>query len=279
MSIESVIHFVETSSHKEMHCSGAKVNFLRQLISDYQASLGLQRLEWTEQKIVGKFVATRQYDMKNHQLCELLDNHGLLPKVVRIKWNWLSESEQRLLQEYCLASKPYLRFNPKRTKHRQNEEGLYSYKNNLASYDIYGLLDQWKQQKWIYSRLLDQWNALRITALKEMLNTRQSTIPFSVGKLSVVIPDPCVDADAAFQRGGKELLQRCGKIDIERVKLFAARGYFSLPQVQEHLKVLDVRTKYILLTLTNERNMMEGMIQQSNRYSWMNLSSQKGWEV
>ncbi|WP_145323421.1 hypothetical protein [Paenibacillus xylanexedens] len=113
MSIESVIRFVESSCYNQMHCSGTKVNFLRQLISDYQASLGLKRLEWTAQNVVGKFIATIQYDMKNEQLYELLDSHGLLPKVVRIKWNCLNESEQHLLQECRLASKPYLRFTPK----------------------------------------------------------------------------------------------------------------------------------------------------------------------
>ncbi|TDL69375.1 hypothetical protein E2R58_09455 [Paenibacillus amylolyticus] len=279
MSIESVIHFVESSSYKEMHRSVTKVNFLRQLISDYQASLGLNRLEWTPHDVVGKFFATKQYDMKNEQLYELLDSHGVLPKVVRIKWNWLNKSDQDSLQECRLASKPYLRFTPKRIDQEQREGGLISYRNDLANYDIYGLLDKWKHQKWIYSRLFDQWNALLISAQTEMQKTKQFKISLFEGKLSVVTPDPYVDTIAAFQWGGTELLLRCGKIDMEQVKLFVAKGYFSMTQVQEHLKVIGVSTKYILQTLTSERNMMEGMIQQSNRYSCMNRLSQEGWKV
>ncbi|MEK4439263.1 hypothetical protein [Paenibacillus sp. FSL K6-2862] len=279
MSIKNITSFVQSSLYEEMYCSRAKANIIRQLISEYQAALGLQRIEWTEQNVVGKFVATKQYDLKNLQLYELLDSHGVLPKAVRIKWSRLNESEQFSLQECRLASKPYLRITPKGTDLWQREEDISSYNNALANYDIFGLLDQWKHQKWIYSRLFDRWSALRNSALKEMLDTKQFTISLSAGKLSVVSPDPCVDTNAAFQSGGTELLQRCGKIDLEQVKLFAAKGYFSMTQIQEHLKVLNVRTKYILLTLTSERNMMVGMIQQSNRYSWMNLRSQKGWEA
>ncbi|MBE7680086.1 hypothetical protein [Paenibacillus sp. P13VS] len=279
MSIDNIIHFVQSPHYEEMCCSRSRVKILRQLISEYQASLGFQRFEWTAQNVVGKFVATKQYITENYQFYELLDSHGVLPKVIRIKWNRLNELEQNSLQECRLASKPYLRFAPKRIAQGQNEEVLSSYKNDMANYDIYGLLDKWKQQKWIYSRLFDQWTALRVTALKEMLNNSQSTIPLSAGKISVVIPDPCVNTNAAFQWGGSELLQRCGKIDIDQVKIFAAKGYFSMTQVRKHLEILDVRTKYILMTLTSERNMMERMIQQSNRYSWMNLRSQQGWEV
>ncbi|KGP81914.1 MULTISPECIES: hypothetical protein [Paenibacillus] len=279
MSIDKISHFVQSPHYEEMFFSGAKVNILRQLISEYQASLGLQRLEWAERNVVGKFIATKHYDLNNDQLYELLDSHGVLPKTVRIKWNSLNELEQHSLQENCLASKPYLKFTPKRINQEERDGGHISYRNDLVNYGIDGLLANWKQQKWIYSRLFDQWNALRVSALTEMLKTKQITISLSEGKLSVVIPDPCVDTNAAFQWGGTELLQRCGKIDMEQVKLLAAKGYYSMTEVQKHLKVVDVRTKYILLTLTSERNMMEGMIQQSNRYSWVNLRSQKGWEV
>lgn len=87
MSIEKILYFVQSSNYEQMHSSGAKVHLLRQAISEYQSSLGLQRLEWTEQNVVGKFIATKEYDLKNQQLFDLFDNHGVLSKVVRIKLN------------------------------------------------------------------------------------------------------------------------------------------------------------------------------------------------
>jgi hypothetical protein len=78
-----------------MHNSGTKVSYLRQLISEYQASLGLQPSEWTAQSVAGKFIATKQYDLKKEQLYELLDSHGVLPEFVRIKWNLSNDPEKQ----------------------------------------------------------------------------------------------------------------------------------------------------------------------------------------
>lgn len=66
---------------------------------------------------------------------------------------------------------------------------------------------------------------------------------------------------------------------MEQVRLYAARGYFSLSQVYKHLQVENIQTKYLLLTLKSERNMMEGLVQQNNRYSWINLQSEAAWEI
>lgn len=111
-----------------------------------------------------------------------------------------------------------------------------------------------------------------------MLRTNQHKVILPVGKLSVVISDPNIDADAAYKMGGRKLLQRSGKINMEQVRLYAARGYFSLSQVYKHLQVENIQTKYLLLTLKSERNMMEGHIQKNNRYSWINIQSEAEWK-
>jgi hypothetical protein len=43
------------------------------------------------------------------------------------------------------------------------------------------------------------------------------TLP-PIGRLSVVIPHPYIDADAAYRLGGKNLIQRSGKIDFGLLK-------------------------------------------------------------
>ncbi|KOY16708.1 hypothetical protein [Paenibacillus xylanivorans] len=278
MSIEKIIHFVQSSNYEQMHSSGAKVQLLRQAIGEYQSSLGLQRLEWTKQNVVGKFIATKEYDLKNQQLFDLLDNHGVLSKVVRIKLNKLNESEKLSLQEFRTAGNQYLRFSPIRANSGSREEEFCAYRKNITNNNIYWLLDQWKHHKRIYSSFVKQWESIRNLAFKGMLRMNQHKVTLPVGKLSVVIPDPNIDADAAYRMGGKQLLQRSGKIDMEQVKLYAARGYFSLSQVYELLHLQNIETKYLLLTLTSERNMMEGLVQQNNRHSWINLQSEVAWE-
>lgn len=128
MSIEKIIQFVQSSNYEQMNSAGAKIQLLRQVIGQYQSSLGLQRLEWTEHGVVGKFVANKHYDMKNPQLFELLENHGVLSKVVRIKLKQLNETEKLLLQEFCTAGKAYLRFIPIREIDGHSEEELSVYK-------------------------------------------------------------------------------------------------------------------------------------------------------
>ncbi|MGM1044512.1 MAG: hypothetical protein ACQEXX_00035 [Bacillota bacterium] len=279
MSIEKILRFVQFSYYEEMHCAGAKVQLLRQVIGEFQASLGLQRLEWTEHNVVGKFIATKKYDFKNQELYDLLDNHGVLSSVVKLKWNRLSESEKSSLQEFYLASNVYLRFSPVRADNAQRGEELVAYRENVAEKDIHWLLVQWIHHKRIYSNLVEQWSRLRFLALKEMLETNQHNVTLPVGKLSLVSSDPGVDSNVAYKIGGKELLQRSGKIDVEQLKLCAANGYFSISQVYELLNVQDIQTKYLLLTLTSERNMMEGLVHQNNRYSWINIQSKKGWKA
>ncbi|WP_405117643.1 hypothetical protein MHB43_17835 [Paenibacillus sp. FSL H8-0317] len=278
MSIEKILYFVQSWNYEQMHSSGAKVQLLRQAIGEYQSSLGLQRLEWTEQNVVGKFIATKEYDLKNQQLFDLFDNHGVLSKVVRIKLNKLNESEKVLLQEFCIASNPYLRFSPIRANSGQREEELFAYRKNITNNNIYWCLGQWKHYKRIHSSFVEHWESIRNLACKEMLRTNQHKVTLPVGKLSIVISDPNIDADAAYKMGGRKLLQRSGKINMEQVRLYAARGYFSLSQVYKHLQVENIQTKYLLLTLKSERNMMEGRIQQNNRYSWINIQSEAEWK-
>lgn len=262
-----------------MYSSGSKVKLLRQAIGEYQSSLGLQRLEWTEHGLVGKFIANKQYDIKNTQLFDLLENHGVLSKVVRIKLKQLNETEKLLLQEFCKVGNEYLRFTPNRGIGGHNEGELSVYRKNITNKNIYELLDQWKHYKRIYSSFFEQWESIRNLACKEMLRTNQHKITLPVGKLSVVIPDPNIDTDAAYKMGGGKLLRRSGKINMEQVRLYAAKGYFSLSQVYKHLQVENIQTKYLLLTLKSERNMMEGLVQQNNRYSWINLQSEAAWEI
>ncbi len=50
---------------------------------------------WTAQSIVGKLIATKQYDLINEQLYELLDSHGVLPELVRINWNLSNDPEKQ----------------------------------------------------------------------------------------------------------------------------------------------------------------------------------------
>ncbi|MCF7753964.1 hypothetical protein KQ941_05845 [Paenibacillus xylanexedens] len=279
MSIEKIIQFVQSSNYEQMNSTGAKIHLLRQVIGEYQSFLGLQRLEWTEHGVVGKFIANKYYDMKNPQLFDLLENHGVLSKVVRIKLKQLNETEKLLLQEFCTAGNEYLRFTPNRGIGGHNEEELSVYRKNVTNKNIYDLLDQWKHYKRIYSSFVEQWKSIRDLACEEMLRMEQHKVTLPVGSLSVVIPDPNIDADAAYKMGGGKMLQRSGKITMEQVRLYAARGYFSLSKVYELLHVQNIQTKYLLLTLTSERNMMEGRIQQNNRYSWINIQSEAAWEV
>ncbi|MBB6021863.1 hypothetical protein HNR77_002958 [Paenibacillus sp. JGP012] len=278
MSIEKIIQFVQSSQYEQMNSTGAKIHLLRQVIGEYQSSLGLQRLEWTEHGVVGKFLANKHYDMKNPQLFDLLENHGVLSKVVRIRLRQLNETEKLLLQKFSTAGNAYLRFTPIRGIGGHSEEELSVYRKNLTNKNIYDLLGQWKHYKRIYSSFVEQWESIRNLACKEMLRTNQHKVTLSVGKLSVVIPDPNIDTDAAYKMGGGKLLQRSGKINMEQVRLYAARGYFSLSQVYEHLYVKNIQTKYLLLTLISERNMMEGLVQQNNKYSWINIQSEATWK-
>lgn len=261
-----------------MHSSGAKVGLLKQVIGEYQSSLGLQRLEWTEHNVVGKFITTKHYDMKNLQLFDLLESHGVLSKVVRIKLNKLTETDKLLLKEFCMAGNEYLRFTPFEGIGGHKEEEISVYRKNIINKNMDSLLDQWKHYKRIYSCLVEQWDSLRNIACKEMLSTNQYKVTLPVGKLSLITPDFHVDTDVAHKLGGKELLQRNGKINMEQVRLYAAKGYFSLSQVYELLHVQNIQTKYLLLTLTSERNMMEGLVQQNNRYSWINIKSEAAWK-
>ncbi|QLG40557.1 hypothetical protein HW560_22280 [Paenibacillus sp. E222] len=278
MSIEKIIQFVQSSHYEQMNSTGAKVKLLRQAIGEYQSSLGLQRLEWTEHGVVGKFIANKQYDMKNPQLFDLLENHGVLSKVVRIKLKQLNETEKLLLQEFCTAGNTYLRFTPIRGIGGHNEEELILYRKYVTNKNINHLLDQWKHYKRIYSSFVEHWESIRNLACKEMLSTNQHKVTLPAGKLSIVIPDPNIDTDAAYKMGGGKLLQRSGKINMEQVRLYVAKGYFSLSKVYELLHVQNIQTKYLLLTLTSERNMMEGLVQQNNRYSWINIQSEAAWK-
>ncbi|NMI05783.1 hypothetical protein HF638_17545 [Paenibacillus sp. SZ31] len=191
---------------------------------------------------------------------------------MNIKWRELLPYEQLLISGFCKPKEPYIRFTPKRIK---NEFFFDSdvYKSKLANQSIHSQLIEWKSNKRLYTCLFSLWENNRRRALKGLLEQEKQKEDLSVGSISLIQSDPEISSVHVQKYLGNEPLISRGRVDMSKVKEYAARGFFSLPEIQQHQKISDVRTAYSLKELTRERRLVAHMHQKQFLYSKLSRES------
>ncbi|WP_338707107.1 hypothetical protein [Paenibacillus amylolyticus] len=272
MPFKVLEEFVENLQYSKMVKLKKCMDLLRVSIGEDQIKRGLKRMEWTELGIVGSFSSMNVYEKHNKELMECFDNHGVIGQVMNIKWRELLSHEQSLISGLCKPKEPYIRFTPKRTKNESTYD-FDGYQSKLANQSIHLQIIEWKSNKWLYNRLFDSWVIIRKRALQGLLEQEKRKEILPVGSISLIQTDPEISSLHVQKYLGNEPLISRGRVDMSKVKEYAARGFFSLPEIQQLQKISDVRTAYSLMELTRERRLVAHMHQKQFLYSKLSRES------
>lgn len=269
MSFKALEEFVENSQYRKMVKLKKCMDLLRLSIGEDQNKRGLRRMEWTELGIVGTFHSMNVNKKCNKELIECFENHGVLGQVMNIKWRDLLPQEQLLVSDLCEPKEPYMRFSPKRNK---NETGFDydEYKSKLTNQSIHSQLIEWKSNKWLYTHLFGSWMIIRKRVLQVLMEQEKRKKVLPVGSISLIQSDPEISSAHVQKYLGTESLKSRGHVDMSKVKEYVARGFFSLYEIHQMQRTLDVRSTYSLKEISSERQALA--LQHWRRVSYSSLS-------
>ncbi|NUU74323.1 hypothetical protein [Paenibacillus xylanilyticus] len=273
MPFKALEEFVENLQYSKMVKLKKCMDLLRLSIGEDQIKRGLRRMEWTELGIVGSFSSMNVYEKHNEELMEYFDNHGVIGQVMNIKWRELLSHEQLLISGLCKPKEPYIRFTPKRTKN-ESAYDFDGYQLKLANQSIQSQIIEWKSNKWLYNRLFDSWVIIRKRALQGLLEQEKRKEFLPVGSVSLIQSDPEISSLHVQKYLGNEPLISRGRVDMSKVKEYAARGFFSLLEIQQLQKISDVRSTYRLMEISSERQALIVQHWREMHYSFLSRPPQ-----
>ncbi|MGW7162648.1 hypothetical protein [Paenibacillus taichungensis] len=227
-----------------------ELSYLRNKIMEYQEKVGLERIEWRKQGVVGYFSRVHFYEEDKVALFDYLYCLGILPYVVNIHWAKLLTEEQQKLEGVASKREGYVRYWPKKTQSLIVKD----LNDDVAKPLHEGIVDwvsKWKALKWKYDSLEKQWIVLRRGALREW-GGRKEKVQLPTGSLSVVRLQPQIQAVTLLKHLDISTLIRSGTINYEMVIEFAAKGYFNKADIDKFRKIKDISVRYILMEIQNE---------------------------
>ncbi|PPQ46047.1 hypothetical protein C5G87_25920 [Paenibacillus peoriae] len=250
MYLDRLQLFVQNGQYIELKQLENKLSHLRNGIKQYQEEVGLERIVWRKQGVVGYFTRTRLYKEDKASLFDFFHCFGLLPYVVNIHWAKLLPDEQVKLEALTTKRGSYVRFWPKEPQSLL-VEGQYINESQPLRENILDLVSKWRELKRRFDRAEKQWTMLRKGALREW-GELDRKLKLSSGSLSVVQLQPQIQAGTILKHLDISALIRSGSINYEKVIEFAAKGYFNKSDIDKYRKIKDVSIRYTLMEIQSE---------------------------
>ncbi|MHB0861196.1 hypothetical protein ACYCS5_11050 [Paenibacillus sp. SEL3] len=274
MYLDQLERFIKEGNYKNLKRGEKKLAILRNSVMNHQESLGLKRMVWLEQRVVGTFCSVHTYEEDKRNLFDFLNSYGLLPLVLNISWDKLLPEEQKKLEQPSTLKQPYLRFSPKKSLWIDAGE-LRDFETAIKQLDIVQLIEEWKRIRLFYDQELQRWNALRKGTVRE-INKGIQRIELSFGSLNVVIPSPQLKVIDALDQLSVDSLVCAGRINYELVMDYAAKGFFKKSEIDRLRQLKNITSKYILTKLEKDEWMHEFLHRKQLRLS--QLSQESLWK-
>lgn len=250
MYLDRLQWFIESGKYTELKRLENELSHSRYQIMKYQETVGLKRIIWRKQGVVGYFTGVHHYEEDKDRLFDFFHSLGLLPYVVNIQWAKLLTEEQLKLEGVANKREGYVRFWPKKSQSLLVKESNYNLPKLLPE-DILNSVSEWRKLKSKYDRMEKQWALLRRGALREW-GEKERKIQLPSGSLSLVRLQPQIQADALLKHLDRSALFRSGNVNYDKVIEFAAKGYFNKSDIDNYRKIKDISVRYILMELQNE---------------------------
>ncbi|AIY08782.1 hypothetical protein LK13_09380 [Paenibacillus polymyxa] len=265
MYLDELERFIKEGNYKNLKRREKKLAILRNSVMNHQESLGLKRMVWLEQRVVGTFCSVHTYEEDKRNLFDFLNRYGLLPLVLNISWDKLLPEEQKKLEQFSTPKQSYLRFSPKKLLWIDADE-LKGFETHVKQLDIIRQIEEWKRIRLFYDQELQRWDALRKSTIREMKEEIQR-VELPSGSLNVVIPSPQLKIIDALGQLSEDSLVCAGRINYELVMEYAAKGFFKKSEINRFRQLKNITSRYILTNLEKDGWMHEFFLKKQLRLS------------
>ncbi len=254
MSLDSLRTFVESGRYDELDLNIKKLAILRDNIKEHQSNVGVKRMEWTEQGVVGIFEGYRIYDSDMEGLKTFLADLGLLPLLCKVEWSVLSEEEQERMKPWAVSQLSSVRFTPKKDR-KSDIDTLSNFEKRVCKLEVVQLVDEWRLRKMRSDLLTNQWKSIRLKLQAEL--SAPGCYRFDFGTINCSTTAPLLSTTDLYHQLGEEAVMKYGKVDSSLLPAYMAKGFFSKNDLKRYRKVIDIRLKYTLMQIHAEQRRRE----------------------
>ncbi|WP_308636534.1 hypothetical protein [Paenibacillus silvisoli] len=246
--LDQLRRFIANGDYLRMLEAERKYKLLYEQIREYQDAIGMRRIYWQTEGVVGFFDSVRVFEEDSIKLKEYLMQLGLLPVVVKVSWTALLLEEQNQVKQMVVHLPASLKLVISK-KITTNPQQLKEFTNVIDKQCVKNKVLLWKREKMIYENLKKEWNKIKSALLVEM--HPNEIIQFDYGSVSCFSKDPIIRNTDIYQELGEEVLMSRGKIDSKQLTFYMTRGFISKREVTQYRKIRDIRIRYTLITLEN----------------------------
>jgi len=261
--MSSLMYFLSSGKYKRLLTTEKYLEVLRERIRHYQETTGHERVEWSEQGVVGKFMNFRKYEYDEVGLKEFLDERGLLPVVSTVKWKDLSVDAQESIGEFNSTIREDMKFIPN-AEMRMKKDEVEDYKRKIHNLNIDDLVCRWKETKDEYKSLSKLWDWICLNSPAVLSNPDQYK---KYGTVLSIRPDPIIDAVHVFKCLGSNSFMKHCKVQEDLVIQYGLKGYYSLKETRKFRILTGIQTKYYLMDLHEETRIRDMLDNKLRRYS------------
>lgn len=255
MSLTEIKKFIHEGSYMKLKCEMEKLRVLKNMIRTEQDELNLKRIVWKELGVVGEFETIKQYSYDQREINVLLNDLGLLQLITFIRHDELMPEEKKRIKDIQYPSELYLKFSPGKNF---NIETTALFDRNLNQISMLEKVALWKEAYDKFSFLKISWKKLRIKAQFSDEWKKSKKHSFDHGTLSIIESPLTYRTDKVFDTLGIETVLRTARADSMRFLEFSARGFISKQEINKLRKVINVKRRYLLMTIQKENRKKEG---------------------
>lgn len=228
-----------------------KLKFLKNMIRTEQDELNLKRIVWKELGVVGEFDTYKQYSYSQIDLNILLYDLGILQLITYIKSDELSEDNREKVKNISIPWKNRIKFSPSKDLKKDTTTPLFDC--NIEQASIIDKVAFWKEAYGKFEPLKKRWERERMRAQISAEWNYSKKITFEYGTLSIIATPVRYRSDKVFDMLGTETILRNAIADIDKIVEYTARGFLRKNELNKIRKVIDVRRRYLLMTIQKEK--------------------------
>ncbi|WP_145410824.1 hypothetical protein [Paenibacillus xylanexedens] len=254
MGLDALRVFVESGKYHALELNIKKTAILREKIRKHQTNIGVKRMEWTEQGVVGVFEGYRIYDIDVDLLKTFLADLGLLPVLYKVDWSALSSEEQERMKPWVLSQLPTIRFTTKKDS-KSNINILSNFEERIGELELVQLVEEWKLQKTENDFLTTKWKNIRMNLQSEL--SAPCCYRLGFGTISCSGTAPLISTIDLYNQLGEDVIMKNGKVNSSLLPVYMAQGFFTKRDLKRYRKVIDIRLKYTLMQIHAEQRRRE----------------------
>lgn len=216
--------------------------------------------------VVAKYRAVNIYETDHKGLLSHLDDYGLLPAVAKIDDKLFKKDPDaaKKLEPFAFPPRFYVRFylNGKGNQHLDKTE-----------YDFTSFLPELSHSFLSSKRSLEELQQELEREKERMLHCpllkQAGSLKSNYGTVKLMKKKTKYDMYDIYQELGPEFILENGKVNMEQIDEFIARGFINSKDVSKYRKVIDRQLQFIVTDIESEQRAWESFQLKQNRRAQM----------